>query len=64
MNQQKSLEMREIREQFHNTKDLSVALSIEANELLEQFLWKNPDANKDKLKEELADVVCICISFG
>lgn len=43
--------------QFHNPKDLSIALSIESNELLEQFLWKNPDdANKDKLKEELADV--------
>ncbi len=44
-------------EQFHNAKDLSIALSIEANELLEQFLWKKPEeANKDKLKEELADV--------
>jgi len=44
-------------EQFHNPKDLAIALSIESNELLEQFLWKNPEnANKDKLKEELADV--------
>jgi len=44
-------------EQFHNPKDLSIALSIEANELLEQFLWKDhSEANKDKLKEELADV--------
>tara|TARA_R110002124_G_scaffold140809_4_gene305263 strand:+ start:1080 stop:1409 length:330 start_codon:yes stop_codon:yes gene_type:complete len=44
-------------EQFHNPKDLAIALSIESNELLEQFLWKNPeDANRDKLKEELADV--------
>jgi NTP pyrophosphatase (non-canonical NTP hydrolase) len=43
--------------QFHNPKDLSIALSIESNELLEQFLWKNhSDANKEKLKEELADV--------
>ena len=43
--------------QFHNPKDLSIALSIEANELLEQFLWKNhEDANKDKIQEELADV--------
>lgn len=43
--------------QFHNPKDLSIALSIEANELLELFLWKNSaDANRDKLKEELADV--------
>ena len=44
-------------EQFHNAKDLAVAISIEANELLELFLWKSPDdANKDKVKEELADV--------
>jgi NTP pyrophosphatase (non-canonical NTP hydrolase) len=44
-------------EQFHNPKDLSIALSIEANELLELFLWKNSeDANIDKVKEELADV--------
>jgi NTP pyrophosphatase (non-canonical NTP hydrolase) len=43
--------------QFHNPKDLSLALSIEANELLEQFLWKKPeDANIEKVKEELADV--------
>lgn len=44
-------------EQFHNAKDLSIALSIEANELLEEFLWKkSEDAKIDKLKEELADV--------
>jgi NTP pyrophosphatase (non-canonical NTP hydrolase) len=43
--------------QFHNPKDLSIALSIEANELLELFLWKKPeDANLEKVKEELADV--------
>lgn len=45
-------------EQFHNAKDLSLALSIEASELLELFLWKNPeDANVEKIKEELADVL-------
>lgn len=44
-------------EQFHNPKDLAVAISVEAAELLEQFLWKNAkDANKDKVKEELADI--------
>jgi len=44
-------------EQFHNPKDLSIALSIEANELLELFLWKKPEeANIEKVKEELADV--------
>lgn len=43
--------------QFHNSKDLAVALSIESSELLELFLWKgNEDFNRDRLKEELADV--------
>jgi NTP pyrophosphatase (non-canonical NTP hydrolase) len=43
--------------QFHNPKDLAVALSIESNELLEAFLWKTPeDADPAKVKEELADV--------
>jgi NTP pyrophosphatase (non-canonical NTP hydrolase) len=27
--------------QFHNPKDLAIALSLEASELLEHFLWKN-----------------------
>lgn len=45
-------------EQFHNFKDLALALSIEASELLELFLWKgNEDANPEKLKNQLADVL-------
>ncbi len=44
-------------EQFHNPKDLAIALSIEANELMELYLWKSPNnANLEKVKEELADV--------
>ena len=45
-------------EQFHNPKDLALAINIEAGELLELFLWKDAeDANKEKVKEELADVL-------
>lgn len=45
-------------DQFHNGKDLALALSIEAAELNEAFLWKNAsDVNVDKVKEELADIV-------
>lgn len=45
-------------DQFHNPKDLAIALSIEASELLEAFLWKSPeDAKTEKIKEELADVI-------
>lgn len=45
-------------EQFHNAKDLALAISIEAGELLEVFLWKNAeDADVEKVKEELADIL-------
>lgn len=44
--------------QFHNAKDLALALSIEAAELNEQFLWKTAEqANPGKVREELADVL-------
>jgi NTP pyrophosphatase (non-canonical NTP hydrolase) len=44
-------------EQFHNPKDLALAINVEAGELLELFLWKNSEnANAEKVKEELADV--------
>ena len=44
-------------DQFHNGKDLALALSIEASELNEAFLWKDvSDVNVEKVKEELADV--------
>lgn len=47
--------------QFHNTKNLAVALSIEAAELNELFLWKTTDESEEvdaqKIKEELADVL-------
>ena len=45
-------------EQFHNPKDLALALNVEAGELLEVFLWKKPEeADLEKVKEELADVL-------
>ncbi len=44
-------------EQFHNPKDLALAINIESSELLEEFLWKkSEEANKENIKEELADV--------
>lgn len=44
-------------EQFHNPKDLAIAINVEAGELLEHFLWKQPeDASKEKVREELADI--------
>ena len=44
-------------EQFHNPKDLALAINIESSELLEEFLWKkHEEAKIEKVKEELADV--------
>lgn len=45
-------------DQFHNGKDLALALSIEASELNEAFLWKKAeDVSINKVKEELADIM-------
>jgi len=47
--------------QFHNEKDLSLSISLEAAELLELFQWKSSEevvSNKqERLAEELADVL-------
>ena len=58
------LEFRDAREwkQFHNPKDLAAALSIEASELLEVFLWKEAaEAEEARVREELADVLAYSI---
>ena len=51
--------------QFHNPKDLALSISLEAAELLEVFQWSGVDtvceSKKDKIKEELADVLNYCI---
>lgn len=61
-------------EQFHNPKDLAEAISIEAGELLELFLWqtkeqvtskfKKSSAFRKEVEDELADVVAFCLSFA
>jgi NTP pyrophosphatase (non-canonical NTP hydrolase) len=44
-------------QQFHNSKDLAIALNVESAELLETFLWKSAEAaDKDRIADELADV--------
>ena len=51
--------------QFHNPKDLALSITLEAAELLEVFQWSASDIEcedkMDKIKEELADVLCYCI---
>lgn len=47
--------------QFHDSKNLASAISIEAAELNELFLWKDvkesEQVDRERLKEELADVL-------
>ncbi|MEN2489452.1 nucleotide pyrophosphohydrolase [Flavobacterium sp. B11] len=47
--------------QFHDSKNLALAISLEAAELNELFLWKKDNEveniNKDRLKEEIADIL-------
>ncbi|MBY8909191.1 nucleotide pyrophosphohydrolase [Salinicoccus roseus] len=46
--------------QYHNPKDLSLSLSLEASELLENFQWVSAEEGAEKnlqnIEEELADV--------
>jgi NTP pyrophosphatase (non-canonical NTP hydrolase) len=51
-------------DQFHNPKDLSISLALEAAEVLEHFQWKNENEmsihsrnKKDEIGEELSDVL-------
>ena len=47
---------------YHNPKDLALALSVEAGELLEVFLWKSgEEADLGRVKEELADVLAYAL---
>ena len=48
-------------EQFHNPKDLAIAINVESGELLENYLWKKSDiVDEDKVEQELADVLIYC----
>lgn len=60
------IEFRDARDwmQFHNPKDVSLSLVLEAGEVMEHFQWKNAEemrqyikTNKAEIGEELADVL-------
>lgn len=52
-------------EQFHDIRNLSLALFLEAAELNELFLWKketeSDSVDIDRIKEELADILIYAI---
>lgn len=60
--------------QFHDPKNLAEAISIEAGELQEKFLWrtvpgileklKNDKEYKKEVEDEFADIVIFCLNFA
>jgi NTP pyrophosphatase (non-canonical NTP hydrolase) len=59
--------------QFHTPKNLSIALAVEAAELMEHFQWLDPQESRavahDPVRrsaagEELADVVCYALAMA
>ena len=60
-------------EQFHSPKNLSMAISAEAAELMEHFLWQSAEASREdvhseelreKILEEIADILIFTIEFA
>lgn len=60
-------------QQFHSPKNLSMALAIEAAELMEHFQWLTPEASRaigqrperlQAVAEELADVICYALALA
>ena len=59
-------------DQFHNPKNLAMALSVEASELVEIFQWLTPkqaeeimsSSESEHVKEEMADVMIYLIRMA
>ncbi len=58
---------------FHNAKNLSMSIAIEAAELMEHFQWLRQDELEDvkdntramvEIREELADITAYVLSFA
>ena len=59
--------------QFHSTKNVSMALAIEAAELMEHFQWLTPEESRElagkpealaEIADELADVCCYLLALA
>jgi dCTP diphosphatase len=57
-------------QQFHTPKDLSMNLSVEANELLEKFLWissassfEEINKNRTEIEDEVGDILFSILRF-
>jgi len=57
--------------QFHNPKELAVAITAEAGELLQHFVWQSPEQSdqrvtdrKAELESEMADVAILLFELA
>jgi dCTP diphosphatase len=58
-------------EQFHNPKDMAVAIAAEAGELMQHFVWQQPDQverraveKRDEIASEIADVAILLFEMA
>ena len=57
--------------QFHNPKELAVAITAEAGELLQHFVWQSPEQSerrvaerRDEIASEIADVAILLFELA
>jgi dCTP diphosphatase len=57
--------------QFHNPKDLAVAIAAEAGELMQHFVWQQDgqlaarvEKRRDEIASEVADVAILLFEFA
>jgi NTP pyrophosphatase (non-canonical NTP hydrolase) len=57
--------------QFHNPKDLAVAIAAEAGELMQHFVWKTPEQTpqvviekRTEITDEIADVAILLFELA
>lgn len=51
-------------EKYHTPKNLSMAIAVEAAELMECFKWDDSDLDNSNPEEELADVMIYCLRLS
>lgn len=53
---------------YHHEKDLAISISLEANELLENFQWKSSEEavrdSKQNIKEEMSDILIYLVQLA
>lgn len=51
-------------QKYHNPKDIAIAISVEAAELLDIFKWRQSGYEKERIEEETADVMIYLLSLA